>query len=115
MAVLEAFVHDPLINWRLVETSLKEDDLLVGLQQDEHAPSLSSTRFHSRRAEEEAYGEVKNERAVEVISRVDRKLKGRDFEDSVALDVPTQVQKLIEQATSIENLCQCYPGWCPFW
>jgi FKBP12-rapamycin complex-associated protein len=27
------------------------------------------------------------------------------------LDVPTQVDKLIQQATSIENLCQCFIGW----
>jgi FKBP12-rapamycin complex-associated protein len=26
-----------------------------------------------------------------------------------------QVQRLIDQATSVENLCQCYIGWCPFW
>ncbi len=29
--------------------------------------------------------------------------------------VPAQVQRLIEQATSHENLCQSYIGWCPFW
>jgi len=26
-----------------------------------------------------------------------------------------QVQHLILQATSHENLCQSYIGWCPFW
>nr|1W1N_A Chain A, PHOSPHATIDYLINOSITOL 3-KINASE TOR1 [Saccharomyces cerevisiae]2KIO_A Chain A, Serine/threonine-protein kinase TOR1 [Saccharomyces cerevisiae]2KIT_A Chain A, Serine/threonine-protein kinase TOR1 [Saccharomyces cerevisiae] len=31
------------------------------------------------------------------------------------LDVPEQVDKLIQQATSIERLCQHYIGWCPFW
>jgi hypothetical protein len=29
-------------------------------------------------------------------------------------DVPAQVEKLIQQATAVENLCQCYVGWCPF-
>jgi hypothetical protein len=29
--------------------------------------------------------------------------------------VPAQVQRLIAQAMSHENLCQSYIGWCPFW
>ena len=55
-----------------------------------------------------------NERAVTVIRRVEKKLTGRDF-GTVVFDVKEQVNKLIEQATSHENLCQCYVGWCPFW
>jgi FKBP12-rapamycin complex-associated protein len=43
------------------------------------------------------------------------KLRGRDFSKEQSLDVPQQVQRLIDQATSHENLCQCYIGWCPFW
>jgi hypothetical protein len=31
----------------------------------------------------------------------------------VELNVPTQVDKLIEQAHSLENLCILYVGWCP--
>lgn len=42
---------------------------------------------------------------------------GRDFSHDETLDVPTQVELLIKQATSHENLCQCYIGWyvcvCP--
>ena len=40
---------------------------------------------------------------------------GNDFAHEKSLDVDRQVQLLIEQATSHENLCQCYIGWCPFW
>ena len=29
--------------------------------------------------------------------------------------VHLQVNRLIKQATSHENLCQSYIGWCPFW
>ena len=29
--------------------------------------------------------------------------------------VQSQVQRLILQACSHENLCQSYIGWCPFW
>lgn len=54
--------------------------------------------------------EVLNERALTVINRVSKKLTGRDFSNET-LDVPAQVQRLVDQATSHENLCQCWVGW----
>lgn len=76
--------------------------------------------------------EVRNERALSVYNRVQNKLTGkssalhnvvrcslpppgRDFNPEVALTVEIQVDRLIEQATSFENLCQCFSGWCAFW
>ena len=59
--------------------------------------------------------EAKNEHAVKVINRISDKLTGRDFKATVVLPVDAQVQKLIQQATSMENLCQCFIGWCAFW
>ncbi len=56
-----------------------------------------------------------NEKALDVIDRISSKLRGKDFKTPQPLEVKPQVQKLIEQATSTENLCQCYHGWCPFW
>ena len=38
-------------------------------------------------------------------------LSGRDFNPDVPLSVAAQVDKLIIQATSLENLCQCFSGW----
>ena len=59
--------------------------------------------------------EAKNKKAVAVVLRVRDKLTGRDFDPNITLDVNQQVDLLIKQATSHENLCQCYIGWCPFW
>jgi FKBP12-rapamycin complex-associated protein len=59
--------------------------------------------------------EVLNTRALTVMNRVSNKLTGRDFKPNITLDVPLQVQRLILQATSLENLSQCYIGWCAFW
>ncbi|THH30677.1 hypothetical protein EUX98_g3507 [Antrodiella citrinella] len=59
--------------------------------------------------------EVRNERALSVFKRVQHKLTGRDFNPEHPLSVQAQVDKLILQATSIENLCQCFSGWCAFW
>jgi hypothetical protein len=81
--------------------------------------------------------EVLNERAVAVMARMSDKLTGRDFSSGSALagagsstqhgsehlasgdardvqpclSVKVQVQKLILQATSHENLCQNYVGY----
>ncbi|KAF9929593.1 phosphatidylinositol kinase- protein kinase tor1 [Linnemannia zychae] len=94
MAVLEAFVHDPLINWRILQTTSEQE--LVNDNPEEIQP------------------EQLNQRAVTILNRVTNKLTGRDFNPET-LDVPQQVQKLILQATSTENLCQCWVGYCAFW
>jgi hypothetical protein len=59
--------------------------------------------------------QILNQRAVAVINRVSNKLSGRDFNTEGPISVPEQVERLIQQATSHDNLCQCYIGWCPFW
>ena len=84
-----------------------------------------------------------NARALEVINRIQAKLTGRDFAEGYTTDsgivdgadgyphrnlktrpqtivaedltVELQVERLIAEATSVENLCQLYPGWCPYW
>ena len=38
-----------------------------------------------------------------------------EVENSVPDSIEAQVQRLIVAATSHENLCQSYIGWCPFW
>lgn len=72
----------------------------------EAASSVSGDNFQA---------EVINKKALSIINRVRDKLTGRDFSQGDPIDVPTQVDLLIKQATSHENLCQCYIGWCPFW
>mmetsp|Transcript_12999 Transcript_12999/g.15864 ORF Transcript_12999/g.15864 Transcript_12999/m.15864 type:complete len:127 (-) Transcript_12999:242-622(-) len=72
---------------------------------------------------EKATGEARNKKALNVIRRVQDKLTGTDFQgdpfnDQIQrdpLDVQDQVQRLIVQATSTENLCQLFIGWCAFW
>lgn len=59
--------------------------------------------------------EAQNARALEVLDRVSQKLHGRDFKPEQELDTNSQVNKLIMEATRLENLCQHYIGWCSFW
>ena len=139
MAVLEAFIHDPLLNWRLgnrespPEPSFTSErrQSLIG---EEAANELQQLRitgsYRARRMSSALDGavagdhqtnmsvenkEVQNERALKVLERVKVKLTGRDFKPHEELDVERQVSKLIGQATNVENLCQHYIGWCSFW
>jgi FKBP12-rapamycin complex-associated protein len=60
---------------------------------------------------------VQNARALAVLSRVKEKLTGRDFGAAAGgeLGIVAQVDRLIKEATNLENLCQHYIGWCSFW
>mmetsp|Transcript_2085 Transcript_2085/g.2756 ORF Transcript_2085/g.2756 Transcript_2085/m.2756 type:complete len:124 (+) Transcript_2085:502-873(+) len=89
--------------------------------------SIANSRLDHRSARErqlvqtlgeegvEAPIEVLNEKALSIMSRVDDKLTGCDFEDAGLLSVEDQVDRLILQATDVGNLCQAFVGWCPFW
>ncbi|KAL2912121.1 phosphatidylinositol kinase-related protein kinase tor1 [Polyrhizophydium stewartii] len=129
MAVLEAFVYDPLINWRLMtHASPNPGEGRAARQQrtndlDGSRPMTLQGRraprgeadTHPTSEDADNQPEVLNSRALAIVNRISSKLVGRDFKPTVTLDVPLQVQKLILQATSLENLSQCFVGWCPFW
>lgn len=153
MAVLEAFIHDPLLTWRLTNTAspagpnfrTERDAALIGLNAGGRARRASildadiapselmangnavgplatrpRARTNSGTEPDGANGaaqdtETQNARAVEVLDRVVQKLNGRDFKENEELDVVNQVNKLIIEATKLENLCQHYIGWCSFW
>ncbi|CAM8904260.1 unnamed protein product [Rhodiola kirilowii] len=150
MAMMEAFVHDPLINWRLfnfneVPQMATGHGPVVNSDEAAAAKDFPQPRGARERVTLQAVNqlgdanEVLNERAVVVMARMSNKLTGRDFscssvppssnqhgvdynafagdarEPEHGLSVKLQVQKLILQASSHENLCQNYVGWCPFW
>ena len=119
MAVLEAFVYDPLINWKLARKDRAKAKLpdATGLdgEFDDAKNTLRRMSRHEIGNEDEAKPEALNQRAVDIINRISNKLTGRDFKPTVTLDVNTQVDKLIREARAVENLCQCYIGWCAFW
>ena len=64
---------------------------------------------------EEIESDDLNKIAKIVLERIINKLQGTDFNTAKTLDEKLQVEKLIKQATSHENLSQSYLGWCPFW
>ncbi|KAL0864533.1 hypothetical protein Bca101_043651 [Brassica carinata] len=154
MAMMEAFVHDPLINWRLFNFNEVPQLALLGNNNpngpanfepeevDEDPADVDLPQPQRSTREKEILqavnmlgdaNEVLNERAVVVMARMSHKLTGRDFSTSAipsnpiadhnnllggdshevehGLSVKVQVQKLIDQATSHENLCQNYVGY----
>jgi FKBP12-rapamycin complex-associated protein len=56
-----------------------------------------------------------NKIAQILINRITQKLTGMDFNNDKPFDIKEQINILINQATSNENLAQSYLGWYPFW
>ena len=119
MAILEAFAYDPLINWGF-DFPTKAMAEATGIE----VPQVNVAELLRRGQIDEAEAvkltkqndvEIRNARAALVLKRITDKLTGNDIKRLHGLDVPTQVDKLIQQATSVENLCQHYIGWCSFW
>lgn len=140
MAVLEAFVHDPLLNWRLLENNANDQNVpvpstsskspQVGAQQQQTQQTQQQTHYHphlstvneednehestiggtaqQQNAQQQnlALQHGRTIRSVEIMNRVRDKLTGSDFHRDQPVDIPTQVELLIKQATSHENLCQ---------
>lgn len=106
LAVLEAFVYDPVINWRLVEGMKKNPTL-----KKDNAPRMGTTSAIL----------PSTTTTDTIMETIKRKLTGTEFVHSdgtttpEALPVTDQLAMLTDQATSSINLCQSYIGWCPFW
>lgn len=171
MAILEAFVYDPLINWKKFNekkrkvggmkrdgdtdgdgrgpdvegvnrlarplpmpnptaggtTTLGNPDMVGGVGGTKEIPMAGNgpvAGVVSHRSmeeddedEDESKEGARNQRAVNILVRVENKLRGRDFNtgSDAPLLVSEQVQRLIIEATSPINLCQCYIGWCYYW
>jgi len=90
LAVLEAFINDPVV------------------AESQH-----------RRVQKHGQISVEADDAKVKIQRVTAKLEGKDFnevdENTNTLTVKDQVERLIYEARNIENLCQHYTGWCIYW
>ncbi|UMM14075.1 hypothetical protein L5515_002037 [Caenorhabditis briggsae] len=110
LAVLEAFVYDPVINWRLVE----------GMKKDPKAKKEpGGGRAHVIATVNAVLPSTSTTDSI--METIKRKLDGTEFAQNdgsnplEALAVADQLALLVEQATSSTNLCQSYIGWCPFW
>ena len=153
--ILAAFVHDPLISFRLLiplimkqaknkNKNSDKDSNKKKMDENEETKNINNSRkvmndmmmnikrneneFKKKRMESDErqlYNELEekddtesddlNKIAKLVLERVSDKLNGTDFNKNEELKIYEQIQRLIRQATSHENLSQSYLGWCPFW
>ncbi|XVE67428.1 hypothetical protein DITRI_Ditri08aG0160200 [Diplodiscus trichospermus] len=56
----------------------------------------------------------KNAYAMSVLRRVEMKLDGQDIMERREISIAEQVDYLLKQATSVDNLCSMYEGWTPW-
>jgi FKBP12-rapamycin complex-associated protein len=77
MAVLEAFVYDPLLAWRLTAGAAKQPGGRVEDEMDEAGARVRKNKANETDILNDAgHTEVKNDKALEVVDRVRRKLTG---------------------------------------
>lgn len=125
----QQFIHDPLLTWRLGHRgesppepnfpSERRQSIMGDIASAEMS-SMTGGRPRHRSSvapppNDAEAKEVQNARALQVLSRVKEKLTGRDFRPGEELNTDSQVDRLIKEATNLENLCQHYIGWCSFW
>ncbi|KAK6347753.1 serine/threonine-protein kinase M1 [Orbilia javanica] len=84
MTVVETFLHDPLVEWLAVKKRRTTN------------PSKAP------------------DNPKDVLESIENKLRGLHAGDPVPLSVEGQVQELIQQAVSTDNLVQMYIGWCAY-
>jgi FKBP12-rapamycin complex-associated protein len=53
--------------------------------------------------------------AMAIIDRIKDKLDGNDFPGVRQLTVEQQVERLVKEATAVENLCGMFKGWYAWW
>nr|XP_022332154.1 serine/threonine-protein kinase ATR-like isoform X2 [Crassostrea virginica] len=97
MSVLRTFIHDPLVEWRKKSKNQKMNPADTEL----------------------ALGEIHNDQALVHVQNIESRLKGIRRGTmlkprSVALSVEGHVNYLLQEATSIDNLCQMYVGWAAY-
>ena len=89
LAVLEAFVHDPLLNWsERIESDKETEDLETTSTKTMRGPAGGasligmSAMYEAQLADPKGAQQARNKRALEVIERVRDKLTGHDFDVS---------------------------------
>ncbi|XP_065854905.1 uncharacterized protein [Euphorbia lathyris] len=95
-----------------LKTEDKDDDLSLSSKvkiEDETREALQPNLLSGNRV---ARG--KNPYAVSVLRRVEMKIDGRDISERREISVAEQVDYLIKQAMSVDNLCNMYEGWTPW-
>ncbi|KAG9067389.1 serine/threonine-protein kinase M1 [Linnemannia hyalina] len=125
MSILEGFVHDPLVEWsnsrkksqqREATGAMVGDDTRTRLMRGARAdPKAAAAVAEAGTADGEPYDEQQAEKAKEILGVIRRKLNGLESQNGMfSLSVVGQVEELIQNATTPENLGKMYIGWSAY-
>lgn len=89
------------------------NDNLIPLSQDKDDDKAHVNPDPSTSVENRIF-RGKNPYAMSVLKRVEMKIDGRGISENQAISVSEQVDFLLKQATSLDNLCNMYEGWTPW-
>ncbi|PIA52420.1 hypothetical protein AQUCO_01000352v1 [Aquilegia coerulea] len=84
----------------------KDEIEIIDQNGNHEAPTIADSASRAKRG--------KNAYALSVLRRVEMKLDGRDIDNNREVSVAEQVDYLLKQATSVDNLCNMYEGWTPW-
>lgn len=111
LSVLEPFLKDPIIDWKKQRSQQKQEKAGASVKESQDAKQ-------SMQIIEERLRGVYNLRNPnhKKITRTDRVSNNEDDDMMylLPLSVEGQVNRMISEATSSENLLQCYIGWMPW-
>ena len=106
------YIHSPKKNQKVEKIEINEEN-----EKNEKKMMENDERhiFNIYEENDNIESEELNKIAKMVLERINNKLSGTEFNPDVVYEVKEQVDKLINEAISYENLAQSYLGWCPFW
>lgn len=128
-SVLEAFIHDPLVEWsksrrRGQQTQQEPNRVAAAGLLDPMGDEVGLGATGDVRARQKIRTEVKpagepvdtlqNEKAQNILTIIKRKLSGTENTTLHQFSVRGQAEELIQAATSAENLAKMYIGWSAY-
>ena len=98
LSVLHTFLYDPLVEWKSepISTSISSS---ISSDGTAALPNATTTMRIA---------------ASEKLNEIDLRLRGYSVKETLPLSVHGQVDQLIREATSPNNLAQMYIGWMPW-
>ncbi|KAL0491579.1 hypothetical protein AKO1_010303 [Acrasis kona] len=106
--IVEVFIHDPLYRWSVSPIAALTLQRVHGTGVDDDDDDVSEYGG----ANQATTNESRNRDAESALLRLKEKLMG--YENGESLGVRGQVDKLINEATSHENLSKMFHGWSSF-
>ncbi|KAF5814367.1 putative non-specific serine/threonine protein kinase [Helianthus annuus] len=105
-------IDDVASHTSLSEINVGVENIKLGTQRQEE--DHKSPTHNTDVAVQVSRVKSKNAYAVSVLRRVEMKIEGRDITDKRDISTAEQVDYLLRQATSVDNLCNMYEGWTPW-